>query len=93
MAEKFNDKQVQEINELIEKITKNLKPEVAYEIAGRDPKILQSQLKASKIDKTVKSFPCKPAYSGTVISHFIKEKGLALNKFSQNLQSSICLIY
>jgi hypothetical protein len=89
----LNKKQVEEVNGIIGEITKILKKDTDYEIAARDRSTLSTLLAANKIDKEIKSFKCKPEYSGTIVNHFVKEKGLLLNKFNLNQQSNICLIY
>jgi hypothetical protein len=87
---KFSDKQVEEINEVISAITKELKPD--NQIGARDRKILTGLLQANKIDKTPKFFPCKREHSETIVGYFMKEKNVARNKFSMNSQSFVYLI-
>jgi hypothetical protein len=87
---KFSDKQIEEINEVISAIEKELKPN--QQIGARDRKILAGLLLAAKVDKTPKFFPCKREYSEAVISYFTKEKNLTRNKFSMNAQSFIYLL-
>jgi hypothetical protein len=87
---KFSDKQIEEINTIINSITKELKPK--HEIGARDRKILAGLLLTNKIDKTPTFFPCKREYSEAIISYFTKEKNLTRNKFSTNAQSFIYLL-
>jgi hypothetical protein len=87
---KFSDKQVEEINGVIDAITKELKPD--NEIGARDRKILAGLLQTNKIDKTPKFFQCKREYSETIVGYFMKEKNITRNKFSMNSQSFVYLI-
>ena len=87
---KFSAKQIEEINETIGAVTKELKP--GHEIGARDRKILGGLLLANKVDKSPKFFPCKREYSEAIISYFTKEKNLTRNKFSMNAQSFIYLL-
>jgi hypothetical protein len=88
---KFDERQTKEINTIIEKITKGLKD--GCEICACDPKVLRTLLSNGKIDKSIKSYACRPEYSGTLVSYFAKEKSIPTSAFSRNAQSSICLIY
>ncbi len=87
---KFSANQIEEINEIIGAITKELKPK--HEIGARDRKILAGLLQANKIDKTPKFFQCKREYSETIVAYFMKEKNLPRNKFSMNSQSFVYLL-
>ncbi|NOT75913.1 MAG: hypothetical protein HOP08_13385 [Cyclobacteriaceae bacterium] len=86
----FNPKQVEEINGIIETIKKSVKK--GSEIGAREKTTLSALLRANKIEKKAKHFPCIREYSSAIVSHFVKEEGLKLNKFSMNLQTSIYLI-
>jgi hypothetical protein len=88
---KFDERQTKEINTIIEKITKDLKD--GCEICACDPKVLKTLLSNGNIDRKIKSYACRPEYSGTLVSHFAKEKNIAASPFSRNAQSSVCLIY
>jgi hypothetical protein len=87
----FAQKQVEEINAVIEKIEKELKPNC--EIGAREKVLLRTILKTNKIEKTVKFFPCKREYSDTIVSHFVNEKGVIKNKFSSMAQAFVFLLY
>lgn len=82
--------QVKEINALIEKIEKVIKPNM--EIGAQSPTILASALTASKINKKPKHFACKREYSDKIVSHFVSEKKLQRSKFHMNSQASIFLL-
>jgi hypothetical protein len=88
---KFDERQTKEINAIIEKITKDLRD--GCEICACEPKILKRLLSNGKIDNKIKSYACRPEYSGTLVSYFAKEKSIPTSVFSRNAQSSICLIY
>jgi hypothetical protein len=87
----FNEKQIKEINDIIEQITGKLQKDC--EIAACNKVMLASMLSARKIEKTIKSVACRPEYSNAIVSYFVKEKGVALSQFNRNLQSTICIIY
>jgi hypothetical protein len=86
----FKQNQIEEINAVIEKIEKELKPNC--EIGAREKLILRTILKTNKIEKAVKFFPCKREYSDTIVSHFVNEKGLIKNRFSSNTQTCVFLV-
>jgi hypothetical protein len=92
---RFNEKQVNEINLVIENIDKAIKKngKKKYEIGSRDKTILLSLLKANKLETNRLFFPCKREYSEVIVSHFVNEKGLAKNKFSANTQENIYLLF
>jgi hypothetical protein len=92
---KLNEKEVREVNAIIEKIDKALgelkksKPE----IGARDRATLQSLLKASKIEPKSKSFfPCRREHSDTILTHFVTEKKIAKSKFSLSAQEYIFIL-
>lgn len=92
---KLNEKEVREINALIEKIDKALgelkksKPE----IGARDRGTLQSLLRSSKIEPTkISFFPCRREHSSTIVSHFVTEKNIPKSKFSLNAQEYIFIL-
>lgn len=87
---KFSPKQIEEINSIIKAIASEVKPDT--EIGAKDKVVLAGLLQANKIDKVPKSFKCKREYSDTIVSYFVKEKGVSRNRFSSNYQSSIFLI-
>ena len=86
-----NEKTIAEINEVIAKVEAELKP--GCEIGARDKATLKSLLKASKIDKESKFFPCKREQSGKILSHFVKTRNIPQSKFSMNSQPHIFLLY
>ena len=87
---KLSQKQIEEVNEIISAINKELKP--GHEIGARDRGTLAGLLLTNKIDKSPKFFKCKTEYSEDIVKHFVKEKGLTRNKFSTNAQAFIYLI-
>lgn len=86
-----NEKSIAEINEVIARVEGELEPNC--EIGARDKATLKSLLKAGKVEKKVKFFPCKREISGKVIHHFTKVKGLPQSKFSMNAQPNIFILY
>lgn len=82
--------QVKEINELIEKIEKAIKPK--HEIGAQSKPILKSLLVTNKIKKPPLFFKSKREYSDQVISYFVNEKKLKQNKFHRNGQEFIFLL-
>jgi hypothetical protein len=87
---KFSDKQVEEINDIIKTISKELQGH--NEIGARDRKILSSLLATNKIEKSPKFYPCKREYSEAIVSYFVKEKNTKRNKFSMNAQSFVYIV-
>jgi hypothetical protein len=88
---KFAKNQIEEINAVIEKIEKEIKPNC--EIGAREKILLRTILKTNKVEKTIKFFPCKREYSDAIVSHFVNEKGLTKNKFSSMSQAFVFLLY
>ena len=86
----FAQNQIEEINAIIKAIESKLKPKM--EIGAKDPPVLAALLKANNIKKVPKSFKCKREYSETIVSYFVKEKGVPRNKFSSNLQTAVFII-
>jgi hypothetical protein len=86
----FKQNQVVEINAIIEKIEKAMKPNC--EIGAREKVVLQTILKTNKVDKTAKFFPCRREYSDSIVAHFVNEKGLTKNRFSSHSQPFIFLL-
>jgi hypothetical protein len=84
---KFNPKEVDEINEIIAAIAKKLKPKM--EIGARDRGTLTALLGSQ--GKGVSHFKCRREHSDAILNHFVSEKGVAKNKYSQNSQSNIYL--
>jgi hypothetical protein len=85
---KFNPKEVEEINETIAAIGKKLKPKM--EIGSRDKGTLTALL-GSK-GKGVIHFKCRREHSEAILNHFVNEKNVPKNKYSQNAQANIYLI-
>ena len=86
----FAQNQIEEINAIIKAIESELKPKM--EIGAKDPAILAGLLKANKTKKVPKTFKCKREYSETIVSYFVKEKGVTRSRFSSNLQSAVFII-
>jgi len=82
--------QITEVNEIIEKIQKAMKPKC--EIGSQSKTILRSLLTANKIKKKVKFFDVKREYSDTIVNYFVTEKGLAKSRFSMNNQEAVFLL-
>jgi hypothetical protein len=92
---KLNEKEVREINAIIEKIDKALGElkKSKLEIGARDKATLQSLLRANKIETTkTLFFPCRREHSAAIVSHFITEKKIPQNKFSLNAQEYIFIL-
>ena len=87
---KFSPVQIEEINAIIKDIEAKIKENV--EIGAKDKPVLAGLLQTNKIDATPQHFKCKREYSDTIVSYFVKEKGLTKNRFSSNFQSSVFLI-
>jgi hypothetical protein len=85
---KFNQKEVEEINEIIAAIAKKLKPKM--EIGTRDKGTLTALL-GSK-GKGVIHFKCRREHSEAILNHFVNDKSVPKNKYSQNAQANIYLI-
>ena len=86
----FNTQQITEINTLIAAIEKVIKPK--FEIGARDKTFITSVLKANKVTKKPLYFSCKREYSDFIVSHFVKENGVAKSRFNMNNQSCIFLL-
>lgn len=86
-----NEKSVAEMNEVIARVEKDLKPDC--EIGARDRVTLKNLLKAAKVDKEVKFFPCKREHSSKILNHFVRVKGMAQSRFSMNAQPFIFIIF
>jgi hypothetical protein len=85
---KFNPKEVEEINEIITAIGKKLKPKM--EIGARDKGTLTALLGTKA--KSAIHFKCRREHSEAILHHFITEKSVPKNKYSQNAQAGIYLI-
>lgn len=86
----LNQQQITEVNEIIEKIQKAVKPKA--EIGAQNKAILRSLLAANKITRKPKFFDVKREYSDTIVNYFVNEKGLAKSRFSMNNQESVFLL-
>ncbi len=86
----FSNQQVTEINSLIAEIEKSINPK--SEIGARDKAFLTALLKKSDVKTTPLFFKCKREYSDTIVSHFVKEKGLTKNRFHINGQPCIYVL-
>ncbi len=86
----FNVQQIKEINDLIEEISKAIKPKC--EIGAHDKTSLAGLLKTQKPAKEAIYFKCKTEYSDAIVSHFVKEKGVTKNRFHKNNQSNIFIL-
>lgn len=82
--------QVKEINSVIEKIEKALKPD--HEIGAQSKVILKNLLAVNKIDRVPLFFKCRREHSENIISHFVSEKKIKKSRFHSNSQESIFLI-
>ncbi len=86
----FNTKQIQEINEVIAEIEKVIKPK--NEIGAHDKASLAALMKSQDSSKKISHFKCKPEYSDTIVTHFVKEKKLVKHRYHKNNQSNIFVL-
>lgn len=86
----FNPVQVKEINEIIAEIAKAVKAK--DEIGANDKALLSSLLKTHDPKKKATYFKCKREYSDAIVSHFVKEKGIAKSRFHKNGQAYIFIV-
>jgi hypothetical protein len=86
----LNAHQIKEINELIAEIDKSIKPK--SEIGAHDKPALNALLKTQNLKKKATFFPCKREYSETIVTHFVKEKGVIKNRFHKNNQAYIFIL-
>ena len=90
MAAKLAPHQVDEVNEIIAKIQKEIKPKC--EIGAQSKPILKSLLAANKVKKKVVFFKAKREYSDEIVNYFVNEKKIARNKFHMNAKEDIYLL-
>jgi len=86
----LNQQQITEVNEIIEKIQKAVKPNC--EVGAQSKTILRSLLAANKVKKKVKFFDVKREYSDTIVNYFVTEKKLTKSRFSMNSQDAVFLL-
>ena len=86
-----NEKSIAEINEVIAQIEAELQP--GCEIGARDKTTLKSLLRAAKITREVKFFPCQREYSSKIVAHFVKQKKIPQSRFNSNAQPHIFLMF
>jgi hypothetical protein len=83
--------QVEEVNEIIAKIEKEIKPK--SEIGAQNRTILKSQLAVNKIKKKTVFFKVKREYSDEIVNFFVNEKKIPRNRFHMNSRDEIYLIF
>jgi len=83
--------QVEEVNEIIAKIQKAVKPKC--EIGAQNRNILKAQLAVNKIKKKVMFFKARPEYSDEIVNYFVNEKKVARNRFHMNSKEEIYLLF
>jgi hypothetical protein len=86
----LNQQQITEVNEIIEKIQKAVKP--GCEIGSQNKTVLRSVLTANKEKKKAKVFDVKREYSDTIVNYFVNEKKLTKSRFSMNSQDAVFLL-
>lgn len=86
----LNPQQITEVNEIIEKIQKAVKPNC--EIGSQNKTILRSLLVTNKVKKKAKVFDVKREYSDTIVNYFVTEKKLTKSRFSMNNQEAVFLL-
>ena len=82
--------QVEEVNELIAKIQKAIKPKA--EIGSQNRVILKSQLVVNKIKNKVLFFKAKREYSDDIVNYFVNEKKVPRNRFHMNGGEDIYIV-
>jgi hypothetical protein len=82
--------QIEEVNEIIAKIQKAVKPKC--EIGAQNRNILRSLLAANKITKKAVFFPCNREYSDEIVNFFVNEKNIPRNKFHMNSKEEVYLL-
>ena len=86
----LNVQQIKEVNEIIAEIDKAIKPK--SEIGAHDKPSLTALLKTQDLKKEITFFKCKREYSETIVTHFVKEKGILINRFHKNNQGYIFIL-
>lgn len=86
----LNAQQIKEVNEIIAEIDKAIKPK--SEIGAHDKPAFTALLKTQNLKKEVAFFKCKREYSETIVTHFVKEKGISKNRFHKNNQGYIFIL-
>jgi hypothetical protein len=92
---KFNEKEVKEINATIADIQKaiDIKKSSNCKIGAGEKVTVLALLKANSIPSSaIKFFKCKREHSGTIVSHFVGEKGMKRSRFSMNLKEYVYII-
>lgn len=82
--------QIIEVNSHIEEIGKSITAKC--EIGARDKATLTGLLKANRITKKPLYFKCKRENADAVVNYFVKEKGVAKNRFHMNNQPFIFIL-
>jgi hypothetical protein len=86
----FNAHQIEEINALIEQIAKDVKPK--SEIGAQDKAVVSALLKGQSPKKEATFFKCKREFSETIVTHFVKEKGVAKSRYHRTGQAYIFVV-
>lgn len=92
---KFNEKEVKEINAIISDIQKAIDTMKSpnCRIGAGDKVTVLALLKANSIPTTTaKFFKCKTQHSGTIVSHFVVDKGIKRSRFSMNLKQYVYIV-
>ncbi len=82
--------QIAEVNEIITEIEKSIKPKC--EIGARDKVIMTGLLKANKMTKVPQFFKCRREYSDSIVSFFVKEKGVTKSRFHMKNQEAVFIL-
>lgn len=86
----YNVQQIKEINDLIAEVSKAIKPKC--EIGAHDKASLAALLKTQTPAKEAVYFKCKREISEAIVTHFVKEKGVAKSRFHKNNQAYIFIV-
>ena len=86
----YNAQQIKEINDCIAEVAKSITPKC--EIGAQNKATVAALLKAQSPAKKATFFKCKPEQSDAIVAHFVKEKGVAKNKFHKNSQPYIFIV-
>lgn len=86
----FNEHQVNEINEVIAQVAKAVKAK--SEIGAHDKPLLESILKNQKPARKATYFKCRREHSDAIVTHFVKDKGVAKSRFHKHHQVHIFVL-
>lgn len=86
----LSPKQITEVNAIIAEIEKVIKPK--SEIGARDKVVMTGLLKAGQVKGAPQFFKCRREYSDSIVSFFVKEKGVARSRFHMKNQEAVFVL-